>query len=137
MEEIKQYIILRKDVPTISGEPISAHKLAVMTAHASIAFLSNHILCNIPVIEEEKQWLMQNYTKVLLEAKNLDTMNKIVEKAEKEGFIEGIDFFCIRDICRVETIPDDEEDTCFIAIGFRPMEPSKLKSVVKRLRLYK
>ena len=38
--DIKQYIILRTDANTVTGEPVSAQKLAVMTAHASMAFLA-------------------------------------------------------------------------------------------------
>ena len=43
---IKQYIILRKDAPTITGNPVSPQKLAVMTAHASMVFLSRMVTAN-------------------------------------------------------------------------------------------
>ena len=45
---LKQYIILRKDATTVTGAPVSPQKLAVMTAHASMCFLSHMVLehCN-------------------------------------------------------------------------------------------
>ena len=43
---IKQYIILRRDAKTVTGEPVSAHKLAVMTSHASMAFIASMMRAN-------------------------------------------------------------------------------------------
>ena len=144
MENVKQYIVLRKDVKTVTGEPVSAHKLAVMTAHASMCFLSHWIIdheyegtVNGPIDSDTKEWITGIFTKILLEAKNLNTMEKIVKKAKEAGFIEGKDFFCIKDNCLVETLPDEGSDRCFIAIGFRPMHVDKIKPVVKRLQVYK
>lgn len=144
MENIKQYIVLRKDVKTVTGQPVSAHKLAVMTAHASMAFLSHWIIdheCNGtvhgPLDSDTREWITGIFTKILLEAKNLGTLEKIVKKAEEAGFVEGKDFFCIRDNCLVETMPDEGSDRCFIAIGFRPMHVDTIKPIVKRLQVYK
>lgn len=144
VETIKQYLVVRKDVLTLTGEPVSAHKLAVMVAHASMAFLSNVVL------DKEKEghvafdldddtlcWLTGIFTKVLLEAKNLHALEKVVVTAKENGLVEGKDFFCIRDNCLTELLPDDGSDRCFIAIGFRPMDVERLKPVVKRLQLYK
>ena len=43
---IKQYIILRRDAKTVTGEPVSPNKLAVMTSHASMAFIATKIRKN-------------------------------------------------------------------------------------------
>ena len=141
MEEPKQYIILRKNPPTKTGEPVSPAKMAVMTAHASMAFLVRKFVSIMNdevsverVNETEAEWLTGSFAKVLLEAKDL---NKIKKKAEDNGFIEDKDFFCIHDECRTELLPDEGENTCFMAIGFRPMLPSALEKVVKRLQVYK
>lgn len=143
-ETVKQYIIVRKDAKTVSGEPVSAHKLAVMVAHASMAFLSNMILkhevsghVSFDLDSESKEWLTGIFTKVLLEAKNLYALEKIVQLALENGFTEGIDYFCIRDNCLTELVPDEGSDRCFIAVGFRPMEVDKIKPIVKRLQVYK
>ena len=144
VEKIKQYLVVRKDARTVTGEPVSAHKLAVMVAHASMAFLSNVVLDNekeghvaFDLDDDTLCWLTGIFTKVLLEAKNLHALEKVVVTAKENGLVEGKDFFCIRDNCLTELLPDDGSDRCFIAIGFRPMEVSRVKPVVKRLQLYK
>lgn len=147
---IKQYIILRKDAKTVTGEPVSANKLAVMTSHASMAFISNNIRNNATKQEDGtykvdfnvdedifENWFNDAFTKVLLKAKNLNDLKKAVERAKEIGLEEGKDFFCIKDNCYTELLPDDGEKTCFIAIGFRPMDIEKLKPVTKKYQLYK
>ena len=78
---IKQYLVVRKDARTVTGEPVSAHKLAVMVAHASMAFLSNLVLDNekeghvaFDLDDDTLCWLIGIFTKVLLEAKNLHAL---------------------------------------------------------------
>lgn len=144
MENIKQYIVLRKNVKTKTGNPVSASKLAVMTSHASMSFLTRMIMDNekdnsvaFVLNSDLKEWICGIYTKVLLEAKNLNAMNKTVERAKEAGLIEGKDFFLIKDNCLTELVPDEGSDRCFIAIGFRPMDAEKIKPVVKKLQLYK
>ena len=144
MENIKQYIVLRKNVKTKTGNPVSASKLAVMASHASMSFLTKMIMDNekdnsvaFVLNSDLKEWICDIYTKILLEAKNLNAINKTVERAKEAGLIEGKDFFLIKDNCLTELVPDEGSDRCFIAIGFRPMDAEKIKPVVKKLQLYK
>lgn len=146
---IKQYIILRRDAKTVTGEPVSPNKLAVMTSHASMAFIATKIRKNASKSENGyninfnidsdiyDNWFNDAFTKVLLSAKNLNDLNKAVKRAEEIGLVEGEDFFCIRDNCYTELVPDEGENTCFIAIGFAPMDVEKIKSVTKKYQLYK
>ena len=141
---VKQYIVVRKDACTVTGEPVSAHKLAVMVAHASMAFLSNLVLENekdghvaFDLDEETHRWLTGIFTKVLLEAKNLRALEKVVAQAKENGLVEGRDYFCIRDNCLTELLPDEGSVRCFVAVGFRPMDVKRLRPVVKRLQLYR
>lgn len=143
-EYIKQYIVVRKDVRTVTGTPVSAQKLAVMVAHASMAFLSNLVLGHddngrvvFDLDDETRSWLTGIFTKVLLEVKSLHALEKMVAIAQENGLVEGRDFFCIKDNCLTELIPDDGSDRCFIAVGFRPMDVDRMRPVVKRLQLYK
>lgn len=143
-EYIKQYIVVRKDVRTVTGRPVSAQKLAVMVAHASMAFLSNLVLGHddngrvvFDLDDETRSWLTGIFTKVLLEVKSLQALEKMVALAQENGLVEGRDFFCIKDNCLTELIPDDGSDRCFIAVGFRPMDVDRMRPVVKRLQLYK
>lgn len=146
---IKQYIILRRDAKTVTGEPVSANKLAVMTSHASMSFIATQIRENANKTEDNyninfniendvfENWFNDAFTKVLLSAKNLNDLNKAVTRAKEIGLVEGKDFFCIRDNCYTELIPDENENTCFIAIGFAPMDVEKLRPVTKKYQLYK
>ena len=147
---IKQYIILRKDARTRTGEPVSPNKLAVMVAHSSMAFLANNIKNNATKLEDGsynvnfnldedifENWFNESFTKVLLSAKNLNDLNKAIKRAKEIGLEENKDFFCIRDNCYTELIPDEGEYTCFIAIGFRPMDIEKINYVTKKYQLYK
>ena len=49
---------------------------------------------------------------------------------------ENIDFFCIRDNCSTELLPDGAQDTAFVAIGFRPIEEAKIYPVIRKFQLY-
>lgn len=149
--EIKQYIILRRDAKTVSGKPVSASKLAVMTCHAGMASIANKIrksaiynedtntyTSNIEIDKDVMEnWFFDSFTKVLLSAKNLKELNKAVERAQNLGLEEGKDYFLIRDNCYTELLPDEGEKTCFIAIGFTPMSAEKLKPLTKKYQLYK
>lgn len=148
-DNVKQYIILRKDAKTVTGEPVSAHKLAVMTAHASMAFISSmlrkhsqdvsgrhHIQFDMSD-ELYNGWLNASFTKVLLSAKNLNDLNRAVRKAEELGLKEGEDYFLIKDNCYTELVPDEGQTTCFIAIGFRPMDADRIRDLTKKYQLYK
>ena len=146
---VRQYIILRKDAKTVTGEPVSAQKLAVMASHASMAFLASMMRENCCEKDGKHHiefdmddeiyngWLNSSFTKVLLAAKNLNDLKKAVERSKAIGLEEGKDFFCIRDRCWTELVPDEGEDTCFIAIGFKPMDFERTKEVTKKYQLYK
>lgn len=146
---MKQYIILRKDAKTVTGEPVSPQKLAVMTAHSSMAFLSKKIQENAEKkddgnyhvefdisVDVFENWFNDSFTKVLLAAKNLNDLKKALAKCEELNLKEGVDYFVIRDNCYTELIPDEGEDTCFIAIGFAPMDEEKIRPITKKYQLY-
>lgn len=153
MVEVKQYIIVCKNVETVTGENISPAKLAVMVAHASMAFLTTKIKdCSFRKVyavdgedwqitfslnDDVMNWFKGIFTKILLEADNLHSLERVVKEAKEAGLKEGEDFFCIRDNCLTELVPDEGQNTCFIAIGFKPMSVNKIKPIVKRLQLYK
>ena len=60
-------------------------------------------------------------------------IEKVVDKAIKNGFIEDKDFFKIIDNGYTE-FNNEKTWTC---IGFKPMESEKIDKVTKRLRLFK
>lgn len=96
-----------------------------------------HYECHMTIDRDlYEQWMGGIFTKVILEAKNEAQMQKIVEKAKEAGMVEGREFFCIRDACLTELIPD-ETGTRWTCIGFAPMEAEKIDIVTKKLQLYK
>ena len=150
-QDIKQYIIVRKNPKTVTGNPVSSAKLAVMVAHASMAFLTRKITDCLSTKRRKRKfqqvklilnddavtWIEGIFTKVLLEVKTLTALEKVVKQAEEAGLQENVDFFCIRDNCLTELVPDEGKTTCFMAIGFRPMAVDKIKPIVKKLQLFK
>lgn len=146
----KQIIVVNKELKMSKG------KMAAQVSHASMAFLTHQFLDNenpnrienyenntlknytlkIDISIEENDWMQNSFTKVILEVKNENQLNKLVEKAKEYGFIENKDFFCIRDNCRTELIPD-ETGTRFTCIGFSPMAEENINPLTKRLQVYK
>lgn len=145
----KQVIVVNK------GLNMSKGKMAAQVSHASMAFLTHQFLeedcpnkseiiidgkrsyiLNISINEDINDWMMNSFTKVILEVKNENQLIKFVEKIKNGGLIENKDFFCIRDNCRTELEPD-ETGTRFTCIGFIPMKAEKIDPLTKKLQLYK
>ncbi len=149
---VKQVIVVNKELNMSKG------KMAAQVSHASMAFLTHQFLdencrhkhpvinqdtnirdgyvLTIPINDEVNEWISNSFTKVILSAKNENQLYKIIEKAKENGLEENKDFFCIRDNCRTELIPD-ETGTHFTCIGFIPMEAEKIDKVTKKLQLFK
>lgn len=145
---MKQYIVVRKDLP------MSAGKLAAQVSHGSLSFLSwmfsEHLkktengyeIENMKIDKELWDgWLdpeHASFTKIVLAVKNKNQLEKVVEKAEELGLIENKDFFCIHDEGRTELDEwRDEDGRIFTCIGFKPMEEGLLKDVVGKLQVYR
>ena len=149
----KQVIVVNK------GLNMSKGKMAAQVSHASMSFLTKKILLDKremfthPVFDQDTneqsgvvydmfldnevlEWMKSSYTKVILEVKNENGLEKIVNKAKENGMIEDIDFFCIRDNCLTELTPD-ESGTRWTCIGFKPMDSEKIDKVTKKLQLFK
>lgn len=149
----KQVIVVNK------GLNMSKGKMAAQVSHASMAFLTKKILLDKrqmfthPVFDQDTnkqsgvvydmfldnevlEWMQSSFTKVILEVKNENGLEKIINKAKENGMVEDIDFFCIRDNCLTELTPD-ETGTRWTCIGFKPMDSEKIDKVTKRLQLFK
>ena len=143
----KQVIVVNK------GLNMSKGKMAAQVAHASEAFLLkqflngtgtktnksdavgrlNGYILQIPVDLDTYEWITSSYTKVVLEAYNEAEMQKVVDKAIKNGMIENKDYFKIIDNGYTE-FNNEKTWTC---IGFRPMKEDDIDKITKRLRLFK
>lgn len=83
-----------------------------------------------------KEWICDGQTKVILEAKNKDDINKAIKLAQELGFQLDRDFFIIRDLCRTELVPEENGST-ITCIGFMPMEESIIDKVGRKFQLWK
>lgn len=143
----KQVIVVNK------GLNMSKGKMSAQVAHASEAFLLKQFLLGkgvkknnsntagqicgytlqIPVTLDEYDWITSSYTKVVCEVNSEAELQKVVDKAIKNGFIENRDFFKIIDNGYTE-FNNQKTWTC---VGFRPMKSEDIDKVTKRLRLFK
>ena len=144
----KQVVVVNK------GLNMSKGKMSAQVAHASEAFLLKQFLnktgdkhsvfdmitmeltgyvLQIPVDLDTYEWITSSYTKVVCEVDNEAELEKVVNKAIKNGFIEDKDFFKIIDNGYTE-FNNQKTWTC---IGFRPMKSEDIDKVTKRLRLFK
>ena len=146
----KQIIIARKDLN------MSAGKLAAQVSHASMAFLTNEIRndwsMNTTYFKGDEyktyysveltfdkdlfeQWIIGEFTKCVLKAKNKSQLLKAKALAEEMGMTENEDFFCIYDNCHTELTPEDNGRT-LTCIGFKPMDSEVIDKIGKKYQLY-
>ena len=81
-------------------------------------------------------WIMDEYAKVVLAAKNKSQLLKAKTRAIENGLVEGRDFFLIYDNCHTELKPEEDGKT-LTCIGFAPMESEKIDLIGKHYQLYK
>lgn len=146
----KQIIIARKDLN------MSAGKLAAQVSHASMAFLTNAIRSDWSMnktyfkgigyktyyaveltFEQDlfEQWIIGEFTKCVLKAKNKSQLLKAKILAEEMGMTENEDFFCIYDNCHTELTPEENGRT-LTCIGFKPMDSEVINKIGKKFQLY-
>ncbi len=146
----KQIIIVRKDLQ------MSVGKICSQVSHASMAFLTNVIRSDWSMnktyfkgveyktyysveltFEQDlfEQWIIGEFTKCVLKAKNKSQLLKAKTLAEEMGMTENEDFFCIYDNCHTELTPEDNGRT-LTCIGFKPMDSEVIDKIGKKYQLY-
>ena len=146
----KQIIIVRKDLQMSIG------KICSQVSHASMAFLTNTIRrdwsMNTTYFKGDEyktyysveltfdkdlfeQWIIGEFTKCVLKAKNKSQLLKAKTLAEEMGMTENEDFFCIYDNCHTELTPEDNGRT-LTCIGFKPMDSEVIDKIGKKFQLY-
>jgi PTH2 family peptidyl-tRNA hydrolase len=122
MSEVKQVIVMRKDLKMRRGKEIA------QGAHASMSFLAKKALSGEAFTEAERAWLEGLFTKVCVRVDSDESLLSVAEAARNAGL-------------RVETITDSGKTefggvptrTC-LAIG--PDWAAKIDSVTGALELY-
>ncbi len=122
MDEVKQVIVIRKDLKMRRGKEIA------QGAHAAMSFLVKKLLRKEPFTESEVAWMEGLFTKVCVRVQSDEELLSVAHAAEKAGL-------------RVEVITDAGKTefsgiptrTC-LAIG--PDLASKIDAVTGSLELY-
>ena len=146
----KQIIIVRKDLQMSIG------KICSQVSHASMAFLTNTIRrdwsMNTTYFKGDEyktyysveltfdkdlfeQWIIGEFTKCVLKAKNKSQLLKAKTLAEEMGMTENEEFFCIYDNCHTELTPEDNGRT-LTCIGFKPMDNEVIDKIGRKYQLY-
>ena len=86
------------------------------------------------------EWINGTFTKVVLQAKNLNQLMKTIANAEDAGMRENRDFFIIRDNCYTELTPEEYDENgigrVITCVGFIPMDSEKIDPITKKLHMY-
>lgn len=122
MSDVKQVIVMRKDLKMRRGKEIA------QGAHASMSFLAKKALTHEAFTEVERSWLEGLFTKVCVRVNSEEELLAVARSAENEGI-------------RVEIITDAgmtefggiPTRTC-LALG--PDLSSKIDRVAAHLELY-
>ena len=140
----RQYIVVDRKLKMTRG------KMMAQAAHAAMAFLTGMIRDGNPVAVGDKyhveldidkdlfeEWLSECFGKIVLAVDGKDEFNAVIEAAKRQGFVEGKDYFVIRDRCYTELTPENDDGTCSTCIGFRPMDRKVIEPVVGNLPLFR
>ena len=149
--DIRQYVVVDRSLG------MSAGKVAAQVAHASVAallagtqrYVEGDLTCGPIGLEWGgslartsvdagvlAEWVRQGEPKIVLAVDGERALAALVSRAESRGFMEGMDFFCIRDACRTELTPD-ASGSRWTCVGFAPMDVSAISSVTGQLPLYR
>ena len=149
--QVRQYIVVDRSLG------MSAGKLAAQVAHASVAPLLAGTQRYVegdpatgPIALEWggslartavdagvlAEWVRQGEAKIVLAVDGERALAALVSRAEGRGLMEGLDFFCIRDACHTELMPD-ETGSRWTCVGFAPMEVEAISPVTGQLPLYR
>ena len=149
--DIRQYVVVDRSLG------MSAGKVAAQVAHASVAallagtqrYVEGDPACGPIGLEWGgslartsvdagvlAEWVRQGEPKIVLAVDGERALAALVSRAESRGFMEGMDFFCIRDACRTELTPD-ASGSRWTCVGFAPMDVSAISPVTGQLPLYR
>jgi peptidyl-tRNA hydrolase len=131
---IKQVIVIRKDLMKEKGGPMSAGKLAVQVAHASLGALllncDNRGLYKSLDLKEHpytEQWLDESFRKIVLYVKSEEKLLRVYQEIKDAGYNVSL----ITDAGY--TVFDEPTITCF---GVEPLPSSIINKFTRNLQLY-
>ena len=137
MAEVIQYIVARRDLE------MSAGKLAAQVAHASMGVLLPHFRGGSRYVrcadrygdfaDDIERWLEVAFAKVVVMVEDRAALDRVAAKLEERGVPHQI----IRDACRTELEPEDEDGRTPTCIGVVPLERHRAPGLVRHLPLWR
>ena len=131
--EVKQVIIIRKDLKNKDGHKIKTGKLIAQGAHASLkVFLDDGLnLTNTSKIVEiadfMADWMRAGFTKIVLACESEEELLKYYDEAQRNKLPSSL----IRDAARTEF-----EEPTFTCIAIGPGPSKKIDKIVGHLKTY-
>lgn len=133
--EAVQYIIVRDDLGMSPG------KMAAQCAHASSSISLAFFGLNRGIIQKEylkkhaevfEHWCRGSFAKVVLKVKSKSKLRSVSESLSRDAYPHVV----IRDACRTELSPEDEEGgttTCLAAV---PVNRDSVPDYLRKLQLF-
>jgi len=128
VNELKMWLVVRKDLRTIDDKPIPKGKLAGQSGHAFERLTARIFRTGGKLLETYEQYERDNTPKIIVTCKNLAAL----ERAERECEAAGIATYKVTDAGRT-VFP--EPTTTVLALG--PYLRNDLPKFVKDLQLMK
>jgi peptidyl-tRNA hydrolase, PTH2 family len=125
--QVKQIIIIRKDLRNKEGNKVRSGKIIAQACHASIAFLTSRIRNGEYLTDVEKYWVENDFTKVCLGVNSESELLDLHKKCLENGLVSKL----ILDSGKTEF--SEHTYTC---LGVGPDVSEKLNQVCGHLSLY-
>lgn len=125
--QVKQIIVIRKDLRNKEGNKVRTGKIIAQACHASIAFLTSRMRNNEPLTEVEKYWVENDFTKISLGVNSEQELLEINQKCIDAGIVSKLTL----DSGRTEF-----SEPTYTCLGIGPDEAEKLSVIVGNLSLY-
>lgn len=77
------------------------------------------------------------FTKTICEARSRSKLEQAAEKAKELGLEEGKDWGYIRDCCKTDLEPENEDGTTTVGIWFKPLPDETAHSISRKFPLYR
>jgi len=122
MQEVKQVIVIRRDLKMRRGKEIA------QGAHAAMIWMSEAMRSKKHLTNEQREWLDGSFTKITLQVNSEEELLDVFNRAK----LKGLTVHMVTDAGKTEF--DGVPTRTALAIG--PHEESKINEITGDLKLY-
>lgn len=124
---VKQVIVIRKDLKNKEGNKVRTGKIIAQACHASIAFLTSKIKSKDPLTEVQEYWIENDFTKICLGVNSEKELIELHNRCTEFGIVSKL----ILDSGRTEF-----SEPTYTCLGLGPDYSEKLDKITGHLSLY-